>query len=77
MDEYGISTKPTPQPICCIKARRLGRLIVTSCLQGQGAPLIDKANTIDVEGNRYKSWCIRLPFCKHRPVKSLVIGWRI
>jgi hypothetical protein len=64
------------------RARRLGRLIVTWCRQGSGAPLIDHAWTVDREGNRYTSRAIHLrPWRKNRHGErlrgpALVIGWR-
>jgi hypothetical protein len=64
------------------KGYRFRRLIVTSCKQGTGAPIIDDAWTNDREGNTYSSKCIVWPFGNknqygerlHR--HGLVIGWR-
>lgn len=64
------------------RAQRFGRLIVTTCRQGEGAPWIDDAWTHDREGNRYASKAILLTpwrknrYGEHRRQRALVIGWR-
>ena len=64
------------------KARRLGRLVVTTCKQGSGAPWCDKAWTLDREGNVYSSLAFLLrPWRRgahgtRLPGRALVVGWR-
>lgn len=52
---------------------RLGRLIVTTCRQPGGQPIIDGGMTYDAAGRRYGSWTIRL---RSTPGRALTIGWR-
>lgn len=65
------------------KGYKIWRLIFTSCIQGIGAPLIDKAFIRDKEGNGYKAIAILLlPWKKNQYgesliQKALVIGWRL
>lgn len=59
-----------------------GRLIITSCRNTEGAPVVDDSFTNDQEGNRYRSKTILLtPWRKNRygehvRQRALVIGWR-
>lgn len=54
----------------------LGRLVLTTTTQAQGAPLIDRGTTRSVEPNRlFNSLVIRVPFTRHRPTKAIVVGW--
>lgn len=62
------------------KARRFGRLIISTCRQSGGHPWIDDAATTDVEGNDYRARAIR-PSLRRRKAerrggRALVIGWR-
>ena len=64
------------------KARRIGRLIFTTCRQGSYAPFIDCAWTYDREGNKYTSKAIVWPFGnrnqygERNPRRAFVVGWR-
>jgi hypothetical protein len=59
-----------------------GKLILTTVLQAQGAPLVDSCWASDAEGRRYKGWAILLkPWRRDRHGASeiqpaLVVGWR-
>lgn len=54
----------------------IGKLCIGSCLQGQGARIVDRCTSHTVDGIAFGGWCIRPPFTKHRPVRSLVLTWR-
>ena len=60
----------------------LGKLVVTTCNQASGAPLVDKAFAQDVYSRKYKGWAILLtPWKRNRYgesllQKALVVGWR-
>lgn len=63
-----------------LKSYKLGKLIVTTCYQGSGAPFIDKGMTKDLLGNKYPSRIILLTPWRRRSGQSevqraLVIGW--
>jgi hypothetical protein len=65
------------------KGHRVGRLILTTCRQGSGSPIIDDAFTHDADGNRYVSKAILLTPWRRKnrhgerpPMRALVIGWR-
>ena len=64
------------------KGRRLGRLIVTTCHNGAGAPIVDDSFIHDQEGNEYVGKSILLtPWRKNeygerRRQRALTIGWR-
>jgi len=57
-------------------AHSIGRLYISIAGQAQGAPLIDKAFTVEHEGlkRRGRGIVIRLPFTKDKPTKGLNIG---
>lgn len=61
------------------KGHRLGRLIVTTCRQASGAPLLDGANVVDDAGRTYGAVVVREPLWR-RPAsytpRALVVGWR-
>ena len=65
------------------KGHRIGPLIVTTCRQPTGAPLIDDGWTIDQEGNRYASRSVLLTpwrknrYGEHERQRALTIGWRV
>lgn len=54
----------------------VGKLIISTMLQAQGAPIVDSATTHNEAGCVWKGWAIRPPFFRHRPVLALVVGWR-
>jgi hypothetical protein len=62
---------------------RIGRLIVTTCRQASGAPVVDDAFINDREGNRYEGWAILLTpwrknrYGEHASQRALTIGWRL
>lgn len=58
------------------KAHSIGRLFVTTTGQAQGAPLIDRGFTRELEGQLRVGACvvIRPPLMRHRPVRALVLG---
>lgn len=64
------------------KGRRLGRLIVTTCHNGTGAPLVDDSFIRDQEGNEYVGWSVLLTpwrkneYGEHLRQRALTIGWR-
>lgn len=64
------------------KGRRFWKLIFTTCKQAGRAPFIDRAWTVDREGNSYTSCAILLrPWMKNqygeRPIqRAIVIGWK-
>ncbi len=65
------------------RARVYGRLIISWCQQGEGAPFMDRATCYDSEGNTYnarvfllKPWQ-RNRFWDRRAGSALVIGWRM
>lgn len=63
-------------------ARVLGPLIVTTCMQGTGAALLDDCFVGDVEGRRYHGKALHLrPWRRDRygerlRARALVVGWR-
>ena len=63
------------------RGQRLWRLIVTTCIQGVGAPVVDDAFTHDREGHSYHGKAIHLtPWRKTRHGerargRALVVGW--
>lgn len=59
-----------------MKTFALGRVFITTTLQAQGAPLIDKGITHETPfpGRRGECFVIRPPFTRHRPVRALCVG---
>ena len=57
------------------KTVSIGRLFLTTTLQAQGAPLVDRGVTHGHHQRVGDARVIRLPFCKHRPCRALVVGW--
>ena len=59
-------------------AHSLGRFyIVIGAPQAQGAPLIDRAHTMEKEGlfRRGDGILVRAPFTGDRPTRGVVLGW--
>jgi hypothetical protein len=60
---------------------RVGRLIVTTAMQGGGAPLFDRCRVEDRDGWAYYGWLMLLtPWRRNRygeskPQRGLVVGW--
>lgn len=54
----------------------LWSLYVTTVGQAQGAPIIDRGCTRELEGAMRQGRCIviRPPFMRHRPCRALVLG---
>ena len=61
---------------------QIGRLMLTTCNQAAGAPLMDSCTTRDQAGNVYHGKCFLLkPWRKnkwgeHLPQPAMVIAWR-
>ena len=64
----------------------LGRLLVTTCVQAQGAPLVDRGVTFVEDGDRrVETVCVSAPWLLRerwgnrrrtsRPAVALVLGW--
>lgn len=64
------------------RAWRMGPVILTTCIQGSCRRIVDRAVTVDREGNRYQSVAIILrPWRRNRwgdyqMQRALVLGWR-
>ena len=64
------------------KGYRVWRLIVTTCRQPTGAPLVDDAYVNDAEGHRYTGKSILLTpwrkneYGEHARQRALTVGWR-
>lgn len=60
----------------------LGRLLVTTCAQAQGAPIVDRATVHDAQGRRYGGRAIMLApwrrneYGDRRPGLAAVLAWR-
>ena len=61
---------------------RIGRLIVTTCRNAAGAPIVDDAFSHDSEGREYVGKAILLTpwrknaYGEHERQRALVVGWR-
>lgn len=53
------------------RAHILGRLVLTVCTQGAGAPVIDMATVRTEDGRRGGGWCIRR---RPEPGRALVVA---
>lgn len=64
------------------KGHVFGRLIVTWCRNGEGAPLLDDCYVTDAEGRRYTGKALSLVRKRNRYGErlrgpALVVGWRV
>jgi len=56
-----------------LKGWKIGKLILTTCYQGSGAPFIDKAFITDSEKNHYEGYAVLLnPWKRNRYGESLI-----
>lgn len=60
------------------RGQTFGRLCVSTCLQGQGAPIVDGGSTsVEKWGDGvHGSFVIRRPGARERPSRALVVVWR-
>lgn len=57
----------------------IGRLVLTTCMQAQGAPVVDRCSGVSAEGRSYRGRAILLKPWKRGErsisARALVIGW--